>query len=79
MISWQVMAACRGKDPELWFSEYPGDIRDAVAHCDRCPVQAECLADALERNEGFGVWGGKTTSERVQLRRKIREHRKQVA
>ncbi|TFV34415.1 WhiB family transcriptional regulator [Streptomyces sp. T1317-0309] len=35
--------------------------RDAIAAkkvCGRCPVQAACLHDALERSEPDGVWGG---------------------
>lgn len=28
--------------------------------CQRCPVIAECLAEALDNRTEFGVWGGMT-------------------
>lgn len=34
-----------------------------------CPVRAECLAYALNRNEEHGVWGGLSAPERQKLRR----------
>ena len=30
-------------------------IRD---RCAECPVRAACLAEAIERSEPWGVWGG---------------------
>ena len=32
--------------------------RIALATCQRCPVQTECLAGAAARREPHGVWGG---------------------
>ena len=49
---------CRREDPELFFAESPHDVEVAKALCGSCPVQAECLAGALERREPWGVWGG---------------------
>ncbi len=49
---------CRSYDPELFFAESPADVEMAKALCQNCPVQAECLAGALERREPWGVWGG---------------------
>jgi len=48
---------CR-TDPDLFFAESPQDVRLAQALCGRCPVQAACLAGALQRGEPWGVWGG---------------------
>lgn len=42
----------------LWFSDHPADRMAAADACGACPVRLECLAAALERREGFGVWGG---------------------
>jgi WhiB family redox-sensing transcriptional regulator len=42
----------------LFFSEDLIDIARAKAICSKCPVRAECLAEALERQEPCGVWGG---------------------
>jgi len=49
---------CRLVDPELFFAESPADVEAAKALCRDCPLQAECLAGALERGEPWGVWGG---------------------
>lgn len=38
--------------------------------CESCPVQAECLEEALARPEEWGVWGGMTAGERQRLRRR---------
>ena len=46
----------------LFFSDDVIDIARAKAMCRRCPLQASCLADALERAEPWGVWGGELLS-----------------
>lgn len=38
--------------------------------CTRCPVIAECLADALDNRTEFGVWGGMTERERRAMLRR---------
>ncbi|HMK09964.1 MAG TPA: WhiB family transcriptional regulator [Acidimicrobiales bacterium] len=42
----------------LFFSEDLIDIARAKAICSKCPVREPCLAEALARQEPFGVWGG---------------------
>ena len=37
--------------------------QQALAVCDRCPVQVECLAYAVATRQQHGVWGGKTQQE----------------
>lgn len=49
---------CLLADPELFFAEGPADVEAAKALCRACPIQATCLAGALERREPWGVWGG---------------------
>ena len=44
--------------PDLFFAESPEDVTRAKALCLDCPVRASCLADALNRGEPWGVWGG---------------------
>ncbi|MCK9870668.1 WhiB family transcriptional regulator [Nocardiopsis dassonvillei] len=45
-------------EPDLFFAEAPADVEAAKAVCGACPVREQCLADALERGEPWGVWGG---------------------
>lgn len=49
---------CRSADVDLWFAESPAQLERAKALCAGCPIRAECLADALSREEPWGVWGG---------------------
>lgn len=75
MSGWQDEAACRGKDPAMFFPG-KGDnlgVAAAKAVCADCPVKAECLAENL--HERVGVYGG--TSDRQ--RRRIRAARSRVA
>ena len=68
---WQMKAACRGLDSEMFFhpegergSAKEARERAAKALCATCPVLMECRAHALKVREPFGVWGGLTESER---------------
>lgn len=53
----EVEVPCRW-EPDLFFAEAPSDIEAAKALCTTCPVREQCLAEALERREPHGVWGG---------------------
>ncbi len=60
---WERQAKCRDSDPETLY--VPGHKQnDAKRICKGCPVRAECLATALDRDEEYGVWGGQTERER---------------
>ena len=47
-------------------SEVAMQYEQAKWVCRRCPVKAECLEYALERDEEWGVWGGMSRSERIE-------------
>lgn len=49
---------CREVDADLWFAEEQASTDRAQALCRQCPLQAECLSEALARQEPCGVWGG---------------------
>jgi WhiB family redox-sensing transcriptional regulator len=66
--NWRVRSACID-DPER---QYPHDqdqagIRLAKMICRICPVQADCLVEALTFGERFGIWGGTTPKERRRM------------
>ena len=46
----------------LFFSDNIIDIARAKAMCGLCPLRESCLAEALEREEPWGVWGGELLS-----------------
>ncbi len=66
--AWMARAACQEVDPERLFVAGAAQ-RQATVICRHCPVQRECLVDALDRREPFGVWGGLTERERRALLR----------
>lgn len=71
---WLTSAACRRTDPDVLFA--PGAAQhDAKTVCKDCAVRTECLADALDNREEFGVWGGMTERERRALLRRRPEVR----
>lgn len=67
---WKEDARCAdAPDPDLWFPESskPEAHRTLMAkyQCRQCPVQAECLAEGMDRD--YGIYGGLTPAERLLL------------
>jgi WhiB family redox-sensing transcriptional regulator len=67
---WQARGLCAQTDPGAFFPGKGESAAAAKAVCLRCPVRAECLADALERDEPYGVWGGLSGRQRRALKRR---------
>lgn len=83
---WQQQAKCNGSDPELFFPDrdknaYRFVAAQAKAICfgrdgrPQCPVLEECLADAIDNDEPFGIRGGLSHRERNALVRKRTKQR----
>lgn len=60
---WESSARCRHEPHPDFYSPKVAELLRAKQFCAGCPVAAECLAAALERDE-HGVWGGTTWAER---------------
>lgn len=77
-MDWRIRAVCRDEDPELFHpltesSVYAAQIAEAKAVCTRCPVVAQCLAEALRKpSVTLGIWGGTTKAERDEIVRRDR-------
>lgn len=65
---WYKLAACNNGDPDAMFVSGAAQ-NEAKRICRSCPVQADCLVEALEEREEFGVRGGLTERERRKLHR----------
>jgi WhiB family transcriptional regulator, redox-sensing transcriptional regulator len=65
-IEWVSKARCLSTDPDNLFVGGAAQ-RQATAICRHCPVVAECLAEALDNQVEFGVWGGMTERQRRAL------------
>lgn len=61
---------CHAADGDLWFAENPADLERAKTLCGGCPIRRACLADALQREEPWGVWGGEILERGAVLARK---------
>ena len=71
---WQQQGACRTLPTEMFF--HPENERGprrkaremaAKAVCNSCPVIAECRAHALAVQEPYGIWGGLSEEERLEI------------
>jgi WhiB family redox-sensing transcriptional regulator len=62
---------CRD-EPDEWFPKQGGSAVVAKQGCSRCPVQAACLAWALENEQSVGVWGGYAADARKTLHPAVR-------
>lgn len=57
--AWQIRAACRNTDHEMWFPyKNRQHVETAKAICQKCPVPAPCATDAIRRGEEYGIWAG---------------------
>ena len=81
-MTWRDSAACADADPNLFDPESRNrnvePFTEARAICGGCPVQAECLEDAL-RHEQWVMRGGLTPDELNSLRRKRQRARAKAA
>ena len=81
---WRSKAACRDKDPELFFpvgntgAAYQ-QIEEAKQVCRTCDVIDQCLKYALEMNQDYGVWGGLSEDDRRALKRRAMRARRSQA
>ncbi|MDT9594722.1 WhiB family transcriptional regulator [Nocardioides zeae] len=66
---WTSKAVCRQTTPDELFVR--GAEQNRVKQmCQGCPVRTECLAEALDNQIEWGVWGGMTERERRALLRR---------
>jgi WhiB family transcriptional regulator, redox-sensing transcriptional regulator len=75
---WQLRAACRGPQAEVFFPPSHFERKDekseresmAKAICGTCPVRQVCLDYALAIREPHGIWGGLNELERKTLEKR---------
>ena len=66
---WTPRAACRDEKPDQLFVR-GAEQNKAKQVCAGCAVRTECLAEALDNQIEWGVWGGMTERERRALLRR---------
>ena len=73
---WRSQAACHGDMSRAFYPPLRSEKRSikvarekrAKQVCASCMVRQDCLEQALERGEHYGIWGGLTDLERRQFR-----------
>jgi WhiB family transcriptional regulator, redox-sensing transcriptional regulator len=70
--AWQAQALCAQTGADFFFPEPGSSVREAKRICGMCEMRAACLEYALDNDERFGVWGGLSEKERLDLRRASR-------
>ncbi|MFF0488702.1 WhiB family transcriptional regulator [Nocardia sp. NPDC003482] len=65
---WQLRAACRTHDVNVFYTGDESDTAAAKRLCARCPSLVRCRDYALNAHEAHGIWGGLTPAERVEYR-----------
>lgn len=66
---WRNDALCLQVDPAIFHVEKDSSVAPAKQVCETCPARTSCLEDAMARNEQWGIWGGRTPTERRRLRK----------
>ncbi|MFI8191251.1 WhiB family transcriptional regulator [Streptomyces sp. NPDC085946] len=66
---WQTEALCAQTGADFFFPEPGSSVREAKRICGMCAIRSACLEYALDHDERFGVWGGLSEKERLELRR----------
>lgn len=69
---WQTEALCAQTGADFFFPEPGSSVREAKRICGLCAIRTACLSYAMEKDERFGVWGGLSEKERLELRRRAR-------
>jgi len=72
-MNWINRAACRGLDSAFFFPVNGNENRfaKAIEICSRCPVRQQCLELTMrldDRDDAWGIFGGKTPRERRIMR-----------
>lgn len=68
-LDWQTQALCAQTGADFFFPEPGSSVREAKRICGMCEMRPACLEYALANDERFGVWGGLSEKERLDIRR----------
>ncbi|MBK5308318.1 MAG: WhiB family transcriptional regulator [Frankiaceae bacterium] len=68
----QALCVTRPINPDAF---HPGkrtrrsEVAAALALCAQCPVRGQCLQNALDHEDPWGIWGGTTEEQRAVMLR----------
>lgn len=76
--AWMADSACTDYHPDLWYSDNHNGMARAKEICGECPALRACLKWAIETDERWGIFGGRTYKERQNLKRRVQYEAKQT-
>lgn len=68
---WRPKAECLGEDTDFFYIDERSSNQPAMAVCARCEVRPECLIEAIETNERWGIFGGMLPIERAKVSKAV--------
>jgi WhiB family redox-sensing transcriptional regulator len=66
---WQLDAACRGLDTDMFFPERGEPVEQARNVCRSCTVANACATFSLANGEKWGLWGAMSEADRRRVRK----------
>jgi WhiB family redox-sensing transcriptional regulator len=66
---WMDRALCAQVGGDAFYPEKGGSTREPKKVCMACEVRTKCLEYALDNDERYGIWGGKSERERRKIKR----------
>jgi WhiB family redox-sensing transcriptional regulator len=68
---WRPKAECLGEDTDFFYIDERSSNQPAMAVCARCEVRAQCLIEAIEIKERWGIFGGMLPHERAKVEKAV--------
>ena len=68
---WRPQAECLGEDTDFFYIDERSSNQPAMAVCTRCVVRAQCLIEAVEMKERWGIFGGMLPAERAKIEKAV--------
>lgn len=65
--AWREHRACVNMPTESFFPRTRGIAKKTIQVCNECPVKWDCLNYSIINSIEYGIWGGKTETERMKL------------
>ena len=69
---WVTRAACKNRDPNIFFPRRGHSLEEAYKLCSTCEVKMECREYAINNPALIGVWGGMSEVQRRMRRNRRR-------
>ena len=70
---WRPQAECLGEDTDFFYIDERSTNQPAMAVCAKCQVRGQCLIEAIEMKERWGIFGGMLPAERAKVEKAVND------